>query len=339
MLVLAAGSYLGIGQYQAAYAITTLVSLDVNPSIALNVSAKQRVISAEGNNSDGEAVLASLEQAGVTLEGQTLDNAVKLSVGEMVDLGYISQEKNAVLVSVSNDDAEKSAEIEVQLTASVQIVLSEKGIDGAVLGQPVTADESLSKLAQDYGISTGKAELIQKIITQNPQLAFSDLAVLNITELTALAGKSLEVLTDVSYTGSVKSESCVNAQSAVDSACSAASITVSDDAQVAVSVKADGGALIYSVSVDTDDAVIQCQIDAQTGKILSWFSNIDGVVTGTKQSDGTAAQSGAASTQSPAASVSPPASSPAAPQIPDNAEDFIGGVFDFISGIADRAAG
>jgi hypothetical protein len=40
------GGYIGIGQYQAAYAVESVVTLDVNPSVKLEVNKAEKVISA-----------------------------------------------------------------------------------------------------------------------------------------------------------------------------------------------------------------------------------------------------------------------------------------------------
>ena len=64
-LVVAAG---GGGWYLQNNTVASVVSLDVNPSVTLNVNAKETVLSAVPVNEDGGDILAGMDLTGVPLD-------------------------------------------------------------------------------------------------------------------------------------------------------------------------------------------------------------------------------------------------------------------------------
>ena len=72
--------------YQRAYAVASVVSLDVNPSIQLEVNRSEKVLSCGGLNEEGRTVLASMD-GGNDLKGAKLDVAVNAIVGALVRSG------------------------------------------------------------------------------------------------------------------------------------------------------------------------------------------------------------------------------------------------------------
>lgn len=73
------------------------------------------------------------------------------------------------------------------LTEEINSLLQTDAFTGAVLSQTVSADGTLEKLADTYGISLGKAQLIREIADKNPLYTPEDLAKLTINELNLLA--------------------------------------------------------------------------------------------------------------------------------------------------------
>lgn len=56
------------------------------------------------------------------------------------------------------------------MTALVSGALSSDGLQASVISQTVSHNDELSALAQQYGISEGKAELIRKVVLLDPTL-------------------------------------------------------------------------------------------------------------------------------------------------------------------------
>ena len=85
-----------------------------------------------------------------------LDVAVNALIGSMLQNGYLSDLQNAILVSVENQDAARSAQLQQHLTDTINSVFQGGSLEGAVLSQTVTESADLNALAQQYGISVGK---------------------------------------------------------------------------------------------------------------------------------------------------------------------------------------
>lgn len=268
-VVVLVGGYMGVGQYQTALAVDSVITLDVNPSVQLEVNENKKVLSATGINEDGNTILSGMEQDGVTLKGKELDEAVNALVLAMVEEGYLSEENNSILVSVNNSDSGKSEEIKSKLLTCVEDALSENGIDGAILGQNFTDNEKISELAEQYGISEGKAILIEKIIGNNPQLSYDNLAELNIHDLSLLAEKWIDKMEGISISGTPSSKSYVGSENAVGSACADANIAIGDVGEIASSIQLENGKLVYDVSVKIGNTEHKYVIDAKTGAIIS----------------------------------------------------------------------
>lgn len=282
-VVVLVGGYMGVGQYQTALAVDSVITLDVNPSVQLEVNENKKVLSATGINEDGNSILAGMEQDGVTLKGKELDEAVNALVLAMVEEGYLSEQNNSILVSVNNSDEGKSEEIKSQLLTCVEDALSENGIDGAILGQSFTDNEKISEIAEQYGISEGKAILIEKIIEKSPQLSYDNLSGLNIHDLSLLAEKWIDKMEGISMSGTPSSKGYISPENAIDSACVNANITIGDAAEIGSSIQLEEGKLVYDVSVKIGNTEHKYVIDAKTGAIISSGSSTIG--SGTENSD------------------------------------------------------
>ena len=82
-------------------------------------------------------------------------------------------------MTVENDDSQRGEQLQIEIVEEINRILSAQSIDGAVLSQnlPKTAsDDTLQAMADKYGISMGKASLIQTLTTANPLLSEEGLA-------------------------------------------------------------------------------------------------------------------------------------------------------------------
>jgi len=168
--------------YQQAYAVTSIVSLDVNPSIELEVNKKEKVLTCQALNEEAREVLADMN-GGADLEGTKLDVAVNAIVGALVRNGYLDSISSAILISVEDKDQTRAAKLQQELTAAVDMVLQEKASDATVLSQTVEKDVAVEKQAKENNISTGKASLISRVMALNSSLKFEKLSALSVEEL------------------------------------------------------------------------------------------------------------------------------------------------------------
>lgn len=257
-----------------------LVSIDVNPSIELEVDADERIIIARALNDDGKKVLS-----GMKLEGTDLNTGVNAIVGSMLKNGYIDELRNSVLVSVSGDGSIDTAALEAKLMQEVSSALDGAG---AVVAQNLDdIDDDTRELAERYGISVGKAAFIEKIIELNPTLKVEELAPLSINELCLLAnGKEIG---GTLYSGSTSDKAYIGAERAKSIALSHASLAEAAVFDLDCELDYEYGRMVYEVDFDANGAEYEYEIDAKSGDILLFEIERNG----TKQQGGSMTQESA----------------------------------------------
>lgn len=270
MLLLFVGGYFGIGQYRQAYAAEYAVTLDAGASVRLEVSKTGRVVSAEGLDAKGKATV-SAAQNGEKLKGQKLDAAVSAVVTAMARDGAVS-DQGAVLVTVDGPDETENAQVKAEVTQQIQGALTANGVAAKVLSQTLRADAALTALAEKYGVSEGRAALIQKTAESEAALDESELAKLELGALAALT-QNAGAKAAVTVTGSAAS-AYVSADAAARSACAKAGVSLGSTASADVAADVSDGKLVYNVKVTLPTGSASCEVDAKTGAILNWVQSV-----------------------------------------------------------------
>ena len=122
-------------------------------------------------------------------QASSLDVAVNAIIGSMLQNGYLNELANSVLISVDNNDPVRGMALQERLADEVNKLLQTDSFRGAVLSQTVVKSDELQQMAEQYGITLGKAQLIQEILGKNSLHTFDELAPLSINELNILLGK------------------------------------------------------------------------------------------------------------------------------------------------------
>ncbi len=260
-LVLAVGAYTG---YQYQFAVDTAVSIDVNPSIQLEVNRSEKVLSANALNEDAEVLLEGME-----LKGTNLKTAVNAVIGSMVQNGYLTDDTNSILLTVDNSDPAKQQALQKELTEGINASLKELSVSGSVFSQSLTATEELEAIAAKYGISQGKAYWIQKLCKADSTLSPDVLAALSINDL-ALLGEARD-LSDDDYIGIADDSAYIGTEKASQIAVEKAG----GGEVVKIEMDLDDGVMVYEGDLVKDNVKYEFDIDATTGKILKWETDMD----------------------------------------------------------------
>ena len=264
-LIVAAGIFAGGFLKKLNRDVASTVSLDVNPGIEIDVNRKERVLEVRAMNADAERVIGDMD-----FTGSTLDVTVNALIGSMLGKGYISTDANSVLISVVGG----SEGLRERLTAEITELLDTDGISGAVLSQNVTVSGELKTAAEKYGITEGKAQLIDRIIKNDPRHTFETLAGLSINELNLIsAGKTLD---NVSSSGKPSENLYIGAEKAKNIALAHASVAESDARELEVGFDTEDGMIVYEVEFKSAGCEYDYEIDAKTGEILKAEKDIDG---------------------------------------------------------------
>lgn len=256
-----AGIFLA-GRFQGGNtsALAAVVSLDVNPGIELNVDKNEKVISVSAVNDDGREVLSGME-----LDGTSFDVAVNAIIGSMLQHGYLDDTANSILLSVSGVDGYDADKLQAELTERVSKRLS----DCAVLSQNVSdADSELVEKANKYGITVGKAKLIEEIVSSNSRHNFEELVGLTINELNLISDG--HQLPGISTQGQASDKSYIGNDAALSAALTHAGLSSNDVREVEVDLDYEYGRMVYEVEFDSGNTEYEYDVDAVSGEII-WY--------------------------------------------------------------------
>lgn len=262
-LVLLVGGAVGIQAYNINRAVDSVISLDVNPSIEIDVNRKEQVLSVTALNEAAQTVIGDMD-----LTGSDLDVAVNALVGSMLRNGYISDIANSILVSVDNDDADRGSALQAKLAATIDSLMQTDSFSGAVISQTVEKDEELDKLAEQYGITAGKAQLIRQLTTQNTMLKFEDLARLSINELNLLSESGNIHLENVQATGTASDKAYIGEAKAKEAALAHAGVKEADILRYRWELDREDGVMVYEIQFDSAGYEYEYDVNALTGAVV-----------------------------------------------------------------------
>ncbi|MBR4435685.1 MAG: PepSY domain-containing protein [Clostridia bacterium] len=244
------------------------VLLDVNPSIGLEVNKQEKVIRVDALNEDAKIIIGDMD-----FEGSSIDVAVNALIGSMLRKGYLSDIANSILITVDNADARKAAELQKRLASEIESVLAHS-VGGAVISQTVEHSAEVSKEADEYGVSVGKAQLINSIIKQTAQrYTFEDLVALNINELNLLMGKEGRTAESDGpiYEGAPSENAYIGRDRAIEIALEYANISRSAViGNIICEFEYEHNRMVYEVEFSTADAEYDADIDAVTGAVTDF---------------------------------------------------------------------
>ncbi len=272
--------------------VETKVFFDVNPSVEILLNRDEKVIEAKALNADGEKIIGDMN-----FNGTDLDVSVNALIGSMLKNGYLSDIANSILISVDNDDPDKAAQLQQRLVDSINSIIGGASIDGSILSQTLSHDDKISKLADEYGISYSKAQLISDILEKNPLLTFEELAGSSINELNLLResggvkNKNLQVTGQPSTNGYIGEQAAWNAAVKHAAELESNSTLKSDILKLVsqgnnfknpsdngrVTMDMDDGKMVYEVEfrISGNSVEYDYDIDAENGSIVGYESEYD----------------------------------------------------------------
>jgi hypothetical protein len=165
VFLITAGLGLGVYGYNMPY---SYVNVDINPSVEITANVFDRIIKAEGLNSDGIKLLE-----GRRLGSLELREGIEAVLEAAVDEGYLKpDEENAVIITVACKDVKKAGQLgaEVQDTAAEELNVAK--VEAEILVEKATIDRH--DKARDLGVSPGKLNLIDKLVESKPELKSED---------------------------------------------------------------------------------------------------------------------------------------------------------------------
>ena len=280
--------------YQSNNAVTSVVSLDVNPSVEMKVNKNEKVISATPQNEDGKVILEGLD-----LKGVPVDVAMNAVIGSLLQHGYVDELANSILITVEDDDVQRGEKLQEELTAQADAALASAQINGAILSQTLQYNEELSRKAEEYGISAGKAALIQAIVeSSNNTKTFESLVGLTINELnllysaqnttgtqsqegsTVIGGADgptdILVSNTIQTSGTASQSAYIGADAAKSAALKHAGLSTEQVTFLKAEFDYDDGRMIYEVDFHSGSKKYEYEIDASNGQVVKYETEATG---------------------------------------------------------------
>ena len=250
-LVVAAG---GGGWYLQNNTVASVVSLDVNPSVTLNVNAKETVLSAVPVNEDGGDILA-----GMDLTGVQLDVAMNAIVGALLTNGYVDELANSILITVEDDDAGRGARLQQELTDQADAILANTSVNGAILSQ--TIQNSLHTFEELVGLSINDLNLLYTSLITAP-------AEPSTGDGTSGSGTAAEPAPAIQSSGQASDSAYIGVEAAKSAAFAHAGLDASQVTMGEVDFDYEDGRMVYELEFYANGAEYEYDIDASTGAVV-----------------------------------------------------------------------
>ncbi len=270
--------------------VETKVFFDVNPSVEILLNRDERVLGVNGLNSDGETIIGDMD-----FKGTDLDVSVNALIGSMLKNGYLSDIANSILISVDNGDPQKAADLQQKLVDNINAIIGGASIDGAILSQTLSHDKNIADLAEQYGITYSKAQLISDILAENSLLTFKDLAGISINELNLIRQSGGITNDNLQVTGTPSADKYIGEKSAWTTAVQHAADNADNQEQKTaisnlipkdnnydisanlgkVQLDAENGKMVYEVEFRVSGFEYEYEIDALTGDVVKYDREAD----------------------------------------------------------------
>lgn len=262
-LVLICTGVFGLHNWRITNTVSSTILFDVNPSISLQVNARERVLEVTALNQDAEVILDNMD-----LKGTDLNVAVNAIIGSMLQKGYLSDLQNSILVSVENQDAAKSSELQSRITETINALCQTESWKAAVVTQTVTEDSELERFAKEYGISVGKAQLIQELIRRDNTLTVASLAPLSVNEIMLIAESRKLDNSFATTTGSASEKAYIGADAAKQIAFEHACVKEDSVSNLEIELDSEDGQMVYELEFDVGSTEYDYDINALDGTIV-----------------------------------------------------------------------
>ena len=170
------------------------VSLDINPSVELQLNFMDRVVGSSAENADGEALLA-----GLRVQNLSVDSAISSLVQNAYDKGYVNEDGSTIIsVTAITDDEEKASELQVKTQNGVALAMEAK--EAGVSPGKYKLMKSLEVLDPEIDIEQYRNAKVNEIITKAQEIVQQKYAAgetQNNKELDEIIGKVKEAGKDI----------------------------------------------------------------------------------------------------------------------------------------------
>lgn len=184
-----------LGWYMPYMKPDSIVYLDVNPSIEMAISRREKVVELAGLNKEGKELVDDMDY-----KGKDINMVLNDLLDKMLKEGYIDKDRHAMLVSVLNENIDKGKSQVHKLNEIIRDFFKEEEFKPVVLRQSIVTTGTIEEYAKKYNISIGKMTFIKNLLILNPDFELEELIDLSIEELIRISrdtGLDLSKIVDI----------------------------------------------------------------------------------------------------------------------------------------------
>jgi len=248
-------SMVGCAQEQKDTAVS-VVTMDINPSIQLQLNQQDDVINVIASNKDAQTIIKDMD-----LIGADVDVAMHAIVGSMVQEGFLNEKQNTVLLSVENNNVNEKIRLEQELGQEISSLLSTYKITPAIVSQDVTKNTQLEEMATTYDISLSKAALVQDVVSKKETYKVEDLVKLSTQDLVLLNGEQKVI-------GEVNKSKYITQDDALAIVLKDAGLTKSKIKDLEIDYDYERGRLTYEIDFEANNFEYEYEVDAESKAIV-----------------------------------------------------------------------
>lgn len=167
---------LGVGGHQLYFTPTTVLSIDINPSMEMDINRFGRVISLNGYNDDGVALAAELN-----VENKSYNDAVDALMANDTINDCLDRGEELSIAVVQTDGGKTS-----QSDAVLEYVSSCTAGHANAHCYALESDDSQMADAHDAGLSCGKYHAYQELLAYDPSITPEEVQQMTMREIREL---------------------------------------------------------------------------------------------------------------------------------------------------------
>lgn len=160
--------------------VASIVYIDVNPSVAIELTKNHKIIQATPQNAQGSTILGS-----GSLSGKTLEEGLEVLVGLFNLHGYI-QETTTILATVEDSDQSRGEALSITAKNALDDALKSLSPETTTIGLWADPSYEYGVSAEEYNISYGKRVLVEELSKLNYFFQIDNLIPFSNLELSQL---------------------------------------------------------------------------------------------------------------------------------------------------------
>ena len=237
--------------------VAATISLDVNPSIEIKINKNEKVLDVVALNDDAKLIIGDMD-----FKGSDLKVTVNALIGSLVRNGYINELTNSILISVDDTDDVQAKSLEEKLMSEISELLS----NGSVLSQQVVLSDEVKNIAEKYGITLGKAQMIKELADKTTMYNYEDLAGLTINELNLLSKKLEE--SGINRNGQPSDKAYIGTEEAKQIALNDLGVSEANVLLKKAELDYENKKMVYEIEFINNNVEYEYVIDALSGEII-----------------------------------------------------------------------